>query len=58
MNLRVSQNSGKFLSGCPIGGFSRRAQLHDDDEDDDDDDDVLLWFYHMLMLTTFPHAVV
>jgi hypothetical protein len=27
MNLRVPQNVGKFLSGCTIGGFSRRAQL-------------------------------
>jgi hypothetical protein len=29
MNLRVPQNAGKFLSGCTIGGFSRRAQLHE-----------------------------
>jgi hypothetical protein len=28
MNLRVPQNAGKFLSGCTIGGFSRRARLH------------------------------
>jgi hypothetical protein len=28
MNLRVPQNSGKFLSSCTIGGFSRKAQLH------------------------------
>jgi hypothetical protein len=27
MNLRVVQNAGKFLSGCTIGSFSRRAQL-------------------------------
>jgi hypothetical protein len=27
MNLRVSQNAGKFLSGCTIGSFSGRAQL-------------------------------
>jgi hypothetical protein len=27
MNLRVPQNAGKFLSGCTIGGFSRRAQF-------------------------------
>jgi hypothetical protein len=27
MNLRVPQNAGKFLSGCTIGSFSRRAQL-------------------------------
>jgi hypothetical protein len=29
MNLRVPQNSGKFLSGCTIGGFSRRAQFNE-----------------------------
>jgi hypothetical protein len=29
MNLRVPYNAGKFLSGCTIGGFSRRAQLHE-----------------------------
>jgi hypothetical protein len=29
MNLRVPLNVGKFLSSCRIGGFSRRAQLHD-----------------------------
>jgi hypothetical protein len=28
MNLRVPQNTGKFLSGCTTDGFSRRAQLH------------------------------
>jgi hypothetical protein len=28
MNLRALQNAGKFLSGCTIGSFSRRAQLH------------------------------
>jgi hypothetical protein len=27
LNLRVPENAGKFLSGCTIGGFSRRAQL-------------------------------
>jgi hypothetical protein len=27
MNLRVPSNAGKFLSGCTIGGTSRRAQL-------------------------------
>jgi hypothetical protein len=27
LNLRVSCNAGKFLSGCTIGGSSRRAQL-------------------------------
>jgi hypothetical protein len=27
MNLRVPYNAGKFLSGCTIGGFSRRTQL-------------------------------
>jgi hypothetical protein len=26
MNLRVPKNAGKFLSGCTIGGFSKRAQ--------------------------------
>jgi hypothetical protein len=29
MNLRVPKNTGKFLSSCTIGGFSRRAQLHE-----------------------------
>jgi hypothetical protein len=29
MNLRIPQNAGKFLSSCTIGGFSRRAQLHE-----------------------------
>jgi hypothetical protein len=29
MNLRVPQNAGNFLSSCTIGGFSRRAQLHE-----------------------------
>jgi hypothetical protein len=29
MNLRVPLNAGKFLSGCTIGSFSRRAQLHE-----------------------------
>jgi hypothetical protein len=28
MNLRVPQNAENFLSGCIIGSFSRRAQLH------------------------------
>jgi hypothetical protein len=28
VNLRVLKNSGKVLSSCTIGGFSRRAQLH------------------------------
>jgi hypothetical protein len=27
MNLRVLQKTWKFLSGCTIGSFSRRAQL-------------------------------
>jgi hypothetical protein len=27
MNLWVPQNAGKFLSGCRIGSFSRRAHL-------------------------------
>jgi hypothetical protein len=29
INLRVPQNAGKFLSGCTIGSFSRRPQLHE-----------------------------
>jgi hypothetical protein len=29
MNLRVPENAGNFLSGCTIGSFSRRAQLHE-----------------------------
>jgi hypothetical protein len=29
MNLPVPENSGKFLSTCTTGGFSRRAQLHE-----------------------------
>jgi hypothetical protein len=29
MNLRVPENSGKFLSSCTICSFSRRAQLHE-----------------------------
>jgi hypothetical protein len=29
MNLQVPQNAGKFLSGCTIGSFSRRAELHE-----------------------------
>jgi hypothetical protein len=28
MNFRVPQNAGKFLGGCTVGSFSRRAQLH------------------------------
>jgi hypothetical protein len=27
LNLRVPKDAGKFLSGCTIGGLSRRAQL-------------------------------
>jgi hypothetical protein len=27
MNLRIPENAGKFLSGCRIGSFSRKAQL-------------------------------
>jgi hypothetical protein len=27
LNLRVPWNAGKFLSGCPINGSSRSAQL-------------------------------
>jgi hypothetical protein len=30
MNLEAPQNAGKFLSSYRIGGFSRRAQLHED----------------------------
>jgi hypothetical protein len=29
MNLQVPKNVGKFLSSCIIGGFSKRAQLHE-----------------------------
>jgi hypothetical protein len=29
MNLRVTSNDGKFCSSCTIGGFSRRARLHE-----------------------------
>jgi hypothetical protein len=29
INLRVPLNTGKFLSSCTIGGFSRRAQLRE-----------------------------
>jgi hypothetical protein len=29
LKLRVASNAGKFFSGCTIGGFSRRAQLHE-----------------------------
>jgi hypothetical protein len=29
MNFRVPQNAGRFLSGCTIGSFSRRAQFHE-----------------------------
>jgi hypothetical protein len=28
MNIGVPYNAGKFLSGCTISSFSRRAQLH------------------------------
>jgi hypothetical protein len=28
MNLRLPLNAGKFVSGCTICSFSRRAQLH------------------------------
>jgi hypothetical protein len=28
MNLQVPSNAVKFLSGCTIGSFSRRARLH------------------------------
>jgi hypothetical protein len=29
MNLRVSQNAGKFSNSCTTGGFSRRSQLYE-----------------------------
>jgi hypothetical protein len=29
MSLWVPYNAGKFLSSCTIGGFSRRARLHE-----------------------------
>jgi hypothetical protein len=29
INVRVPYNAGKFLSGCTIGSFSRRAHLHE-----------------------------
>jgi hypothetical protein len=29
LNLCVPKNFGKFLSSCTIGGFKRRAQLHE-----------------------------
>jgi hypothetical protein len=29
LKLRVPKNAGKFLSGCTIGGSSRRAQLRE-----------------------------
>jgi hypothetical protein len=29
MKFRVPHNAGNFLSRCKIGGFSRRAQLHE-----------------------------
>jgi hypothetical protein len=29
VNLRVPLNAGHFLSSCTIGGFSRRAELHE-----------------------------
>jgi hypothetical protein len=29
LNPRVPENAGKSLSGCTIGSFSRRAQLHE-----------------------------
>jgi hypothetical protein len=28
MDLRLPLDAGKFLSGCTIGSFSRRAELH------------------------------
>jgi hypothetical protein len=29
MNLKFPKNAENFLSGCTIGSFSRRAQLHE-----------------------------
>jgi hypothetical protein len=29
MNLLAPQNAGKYFCNCTIGGFSRRAQLHE-----------------------------
>jgi hypothetical protein len=29
INLQVPLNAGKFLIGCTIGSFSRRAQLNE-----------------------------
>jgi hypothetical protein len=29
LNLRASQNAGKFLSSCKIRSFSRKTQLHE-----------------------------
>jgi hypothetical protein len=29
MNLRVPKHAVKFLSICTVGGFSKRAQLHE-----------------------------
>jgi hypothetical protein len=29
MKFRVPKNAGKFFNSCTIGGFSRRAQLHE-----------------------------
>jgi hypothetical protein len=29
MNLRVPEHAGNLLSGCTVGSFSRRAQLHE-----------------------------
>jgi hypothetical protein len=29
VNIQVPYNAGKFLSSCTIGGFLRRAQLHE-----------------------------
>jgi hypothetical protein len=28
MNFRLPQNAGNLLSGCTVGGFSRRSRLH------------------------------
>jgi hypothetical protein len=29
LKLRVPQNAGKFLRGCKIGGFSKKAQFRE-----------------------------
>jgi hypothetical protein len=47
------KNAGKFLSGCSIGSFSRRAQVHDgggDGDDDEEEDDALYTNYRTVSL--------